>query len=117
MSNADSGLAFCPTCGNILLVRTHVGGVLQFWCRTCPFIFALEDLNLSIFEKLIKKRGEDVLGGPEAWKDVAKTDARCPSPTCNERMAYFRQMQIRSADEPMTTYYRCVSCGRQWKED
>ena len=60
---------------------------------------------------------QDVLGGADAWKDVAKTEAKCPSQSCNSKMAYFRQMQIRSADEPMTTFYKCVECGGQWKED
>jgi DNA-directed RNA polymerase III subunit RPC11 len=60
---------------------------------------------------------QDVLGGADAWKDVAKTDATCPNSNCTSKMAYFRQMQIRSADEPMTTFYRCTECESQWKED
>ena len=90
---------------------------LRFWCRSCPFSFPLKHHRLKISEPLVRKKGEDVLGGADAWKDVARTEARCPSDSCTEKMAYFRQMQIRSADEPMTTFYRCVTCGRQWKED
>ena len=32
--------------------------------------------------------------------------AQCPSDTCNGERAYFFQLQIRSADEPMTTFLR-----------
>ena len=40
--------------------------------------------------------------------------ARCPK--CAHDRAYFRQLQTRSADEPMTTFYKCVSCGKEWKD-
>lgn len=65
---------------------------------------------------LERKQVDDVLGGEDAWKNVDQTDgelsvgaeradvpADCPK--CQEcHRAYFRQMQIRSADEPMTTF-------------
>jgi DNA-directed RNA polymerase III subunit RPC11 len=38
-------------------------------------------------------------------------------PRCSHQRAYFFQMQTRSADEPMSTFYRCVECGHQWKEN
>jgi DNA-directed RNA polymerase III subunit RPC11 len=31
-------------------------------------------------------------------------------------MAYFMQIQIRSADEPMSTFYKCCKCANQWRE-
>ena len=113
----ESGLIFCPTCGNVLLVKTNMNDCLRFWCRTCAYSFPLKEQRLTITESFNRRKIDDVLGGEDAWKDVAKTDARCPSESCNSRMAFFRQMQIRSADEPMTTFYRCVECTRQWKED
>lgn len=30
----------------------------------------------------------------------------CREDKCDNRLAYFRQVQIRSADEPMTTFYK-----------
>ncbi len=109
-------LLFCPTCSNLCLVKYDHNGS-QLWCRTCPYIFQINTRFASRGAVLKKKPMQDVLGGADAWKDVAKTDARCPSSSCNSKMAYFRQMQIRSADEPMTTFYKCVDCGAQWKED
>jgi DNA-directed RNA polymerase III subunit RPC11 len=80
-------------------------------------VFKINSRFASRGAVLKKKQMQDVLGGADAWKDVARTEAKCPSQSCMSKMAYFRQMQIRSADEPMTTFYKCVECETQWKED
>lgn len=39
-------------------------------------------------------------------------------PKCENTRAYFMQIQIRSADEPSSIFYKCCnnSCGHQWRE-
>ncbi|KAJ8913183.1 hypothetical protein NQ315_009020 [Exocentrus adspersus] len=85
-------VAFCPFCSNILFVEENVRGQIQFTCNEI----------------------DDVLGGEEAWKNVDSTEERCPE--CGHERAYFRQLQTRSADEPMTTFYRCCNseCNHTW---
>ena len=61
--------------------------------------------------RLERKEVDDVLGGKEAWENVDQTDSQCPVESCGSVRAYFMQIQIRSADEPMTTFYKCVKCG------
>lgn len=107
------------------------------------------------------KRAEDVLNGPDAWKNVDQTRAHCPE--CKHETAYFMQahlcgrrrrdassfpllltlaplqVQIRSGDEAMTTFYKarlavaveavssrladtapppqCAACAHQWREN
>eukprot|EP00753_Platysulcus_tardus_P007244 PLAT14993.1.p1 GENE.PLAT14993.1~~PLAT14993.1.p1 ORF type:complete len:106 (+),score=36.70 PLAT14993.1:36-353(+) len=105
-------MLFCPTCGNLLLVDGADRG-MRFVCHTCPY----KHLIRSAVRKkipLVRKEVDDVLGGAEAWKDVDKTAARCPA--CEHDMAFFFQLQIRSADEPMTTFYKCERCSKQWSE-
>lgn len=68
---------------------------------------------------------------PEKWKDLidikiqrdknkfeinieAATDTfTCRK--CRKNQCTYYQMQTRSADEPMTTFVQCISCGNKWK--
>lgn len=34
---------------------------------------------------------------------------------CKSKKTTYYQLQTRSADEPMTTYVSCLSCGKNWK--
>ena len=65
---------------------------------------------------LTRKKVEDVMGGDKAWENVDQCDAQCPHCEVGKR-AYYFQMQIRSADEPMTTFYKCVECKRMWNSN
>ncbi|KAF8763277.1 DNA-directed RNA polymerase III subunit RPC10 like protein [Argiope bruennichi] len=69
-------------------------------------------MSSRIYPKL--KEVDDVLGGAAAWENVDTTEEPCPK--CAHGKAYFLQIQTRSADEPMTTFYKCVECAHRWKE-
>lgn len=50
-----------------------------------------------------QKEVDDVLGGEGAWDNVDQTAAQCPNKDCEDgSRAYFFQLQIRSADEPVS---------------
>ena len=107
---------FCPNCGNLLLVlRESTTSLYELSCSTCSYVCPIER-PYSIKSELKSKEVDDVLGGAEAWKNVDKTTVICPK--CENNSAYFMQIQTRSADEPMTTFYKCTndSCSHQWKE-
>ncbi|XP_014245804.1 DNA-directed RNA polymerase III subunit RPC10 [Cimex lectularius] len=107
-------MLFCPNCSSILIVEEYLGH-LRYKCRSCPYIFNISKRNSErIYPKL--KEIDDVLGGSAAWENVDATDERCP--VCSHPRAYFMQIQTRSADEPMTTFYKCcnASCGHRWRE-
>ncbi|TGZ79151.1 hypothetical protein EX30DRAFT_309207 [Ascodesmis nigricans] len=113
-------LLFCPQCSNTLTVsRTLTTGTNRLECRTCPYEYVLT-ANRKFYERRAMKRKEvdDVMGGEGAWDNVDQTDAQCPNPDeCDGTRAYFYMVQIRSADEPMTTFYKCTKCGHKWKEN
>ena len=64
---------FCVCCGNLLQIEAATGG-MRFYCQTCPYVFQLRSRVISEVE-LEHKAVDDVLGGPEAWKNADQTDA------------------------------------------
>eukprot|EP01112_Ceratiomyxa_fruticulosa_P009299 TRINITY_DN2422_c0_g1_i6.p1 TRINITY_DN2422_c0_g1~~TRINITY_DN2422_c0_g1_i6.p1 ORF type:complete len:108 (-),score=16.02 TRINITY_DN2422_c0_g1_i6:172-495(-) len=107
-------MIFCPHCSNLLLIEA-VGSTHRFYCQTCPYIFQMHNKVTNLIP-LKTKVVDDVFGGKDAWKNVPMTDATCEH--CGNTRAYFKQLQIRSADEPMTNFYKCSNpnCGKQWNE-
>ncbi|NXP02282.1 RPC10 polymerase, partial [Thinocorus orbignyianus] len=88
-------LLFCPACGNVLVAeegpRCH-----RFACTTCPYV-------RNVTRKVPGRGGQR---------------EREPCPKCEHPRAYFMQIQTRSADEPMTTFYKCCNpqCGHRWRD-
>lgn len=110
-------LSFCPYCSNMLLVGLSEDGCNRLYCTTCPYEFKINGLQMYDRKNLSRKQVDDVLGGDGAWENVDQTAAQCPVDSCGGDKAYFFQLQIRSADEPMTTFYKCVKCNHQWREN
>ncbi|EDV22404.1 DNA-directed RNA polymerase III subunit RPC10 [Trichoplax sp. H2] len=105
-------LFFCPNCANALYMEKQ-GECLVFLCHTCPYLYKVTKTIASRnYPKL--KQVDDILGGKAAWENVDSTEATCPK--CDHNQAFFMQIQTRSADEPMTVFYKCCSCGHRWKD-
>ncbi|KAK6641260.1 DNA-directed RNA polymerase III subunit RPC10 [Polyplax serrata] len=107
-------LLFCPSCANVLGIEQGEAS-LRFACNTCPYIFNIARKVTSRYYPRLKEV-DDVLGGTAAWENVDSTEERCPK--CSHSRAYFMQIQTRSADEPMTTFYKCCNpeCGHRWRD-
>ncbi len=57
----------------------------------------------------------EVLSIDQVRSTVPESDLyRCNA--CGSRRVLFSQMQTRSADEPMTSFFRCVECNKNWKK-
>ncbi|KAL1528799.1 hypothetical protein AB1Y20_010124 [Prymnesium parvum] len=105
---------FCPPCGNILHLERY-GSQLRFFCQTCPYVYQLKETVYSEV-RLDHQDVDDVLGGPEAWKNIDQiTEATCSK--CNNNRAFYQHLQVRSTADPMSTFYKCTSCGFRWRED
>ena len=112
---ASGGMHFCPRDGALLMIECFEGS-MRFFCQLCPYTYKV--VRPIVYEvKLERKAVDDVMGGEEAWANVDQTEVICPK--CANTQAYFFQLQIRSADEPMTTFYKCTSsvCGNRWKDN
>lgn len=105
-------MIFCPHCGTLLLLEKSTKTV-RYYCKTCPYVFNV-NMKLNSYTYFEKKKIDSVMGEKEAWENVSKTDVNCPK--CDNDKAYFKQIQIRSADEPSTIFYRCTNCTFEWRE-
>lgn len=111
----------------MLVIETTEGGN-AFVCASCPYEFIVDKPRRSTV-KFERKKVDDVLGGAKAWENVDSTEAKCPKcehgkyrrsisyASHSVERAFFMQIQIRSADEPMTTFYRCANCTHNWREN
>lgn len=45
---------------------------------------------------------------------ATETDFKCSK--CKSRKCTYYSLQTRSADEPMTNYFTCLSCNAKWKD-
>jgi transcription elongation factor S-II len=47
--------------------------------------------------------------------DAGTVDGAYECHKCKTKKTVYRQLQIRSADEPMTTFVFCLNCSHRWK--
>ena len=102
----------CPSCSNVLTVSAIIlpdsndsTPTNRLECQTCPYEYVL---TKRYYERKVftRKEREDVFGGPGAWDNAQKAHMQCPREGCDGEEAAFFQVQIRSADEPMTGFYK-----------
>lgn len=66
----------------------------------------LKELEAKIFQRALL---DTTIAQQEAETDIFFCTR------CKQRKCTYRQLQTRSADEPMTTYVHCVVCKNNWK--
>lgn len=98
----------CPNCANIVTIGIGESGKNRIECRTCPYTHTIDG---TIYARRTFSRVEkdDIFGGPGQWDNAQKAARQCPKEGCDGSEAAFFEVQIRSADEPMTSFFR-VGC-------
>jgi hypothetical protein len=99
---------------------TQIVGIIAKWWHTNVTTFFFRCGRRSIcflcrfFQQFLKFIVTVCVSLRHWWNTIAVT---CPN--CSYGQAYFMQIQIRSADEPMTTFYKCcnIDCSHRWKEN
>ncbi|KAI5647100.1 hypothetical protein M9H77_33105 [Catharanthus roseus] len=110
-------MEFCPTCGMLLQYELpHMDRPARFFCPTCPYVCQIETkVKLKRKQRLVKKEIDPIISKEDEAKYAQETEVTCPK--CSFGKAAFYQVQIRSADEPMSTFYECRNCAHNWRED
>ncbi|KAJ7666279.1 hypothetical protein B0H17DRAFT_896870, partial [Mycena rosella] len=74
-----------------LLTIDDSSGLNKWACQTCPYYFPITKQHTSRI--YLKTKRAD-------WADTVSSIVECQK--CGHGFAYFNQLQIRSADEPMS---------------
>ena len=74
-----------------------------------------EEIMPSIWMPLIEenKRKEEIMNKSQTAE--ATNQYVCPNRNCRARKSLCKEVQTRSADEPMTLFLTCLVCGKKWK--
>jgi len=108
---------FCPECSN-LLRRTNVNEKNVLACR-CGYIQDIETNDSELEKKIQEKKDalkENVIVVSQDDKITVNPTVNMECPKCGHTEAEAWQEQTRSADEPSTSFFRCLKCRNTWRE-
>jgi DNA-directed RNA polymerase subunit M len=97
-----------------MLPKKNESGEVVLVCSSCDLV-----------SKGDKVEGYTVIKKPEPKEDITVVEegvgaslptTRVNCPGCGHNRAYWWMRQTRAADEPTTRFYRCVKCGKVWRE-
>lgn len=100
---------FCP-CGAILDIADLRAKDGALKCPDCPLELSLE-ISKPVSVALPMDGAKLAAASGLATRndeDLPTVEEDCPS--CGGHTAYYRTMQLRSADEGQTIFYTCVAC-------
>lgn len=72
-----------------------------------------QELKPELWKELIDAKTKRDKNEFEGEIEAATDEFKCFK--CGKRKCTYYQLQLRSADEPMTTFVTCLNCGNRWK--
>ena len=109
-------MEFCPECDSMLFPHKEKGKTI-LKCK-CGYKKEADIEKSNETEQKITQKDELKNKGIEIIDDdidTLPTKAEdCPK--CGNKKAYYWQVQTRSGDEAMTTFFRCTVCRFTWRE-
>jgi len=83
-------------------------------CRACGFVTERETSSKNTVHQISRQKREILVLDEEVSEGKPTIKARCPE--CNCDTAYWWLRQLRAADESEVRFFRCVKCGKTWRE-
>eukprot|EP01061_Rhynchopus_euleeides_P004203 TRINITY_DN13493_c0_g1_i1.p1 TRINITY_DN13493_c0_g1~~TRINITY_DN13493_c0_g1_i1.p1 ORF type:complete len:108 (+),score=27.55 TRINITY_DN13493_c0_g1_i1:60-383(+) len=106
-------MLFCPYCATLLLLEQVDG--LRLYCNICGYRCGITE-DITVRTEMKNRPVFDLLSEGGAWRHATKVTAQCKSVECDGDNAYFFEVQTRTAEEPKTKFFKCVSCSHRWRE-
>jgi DNA-directed RNA polymerase subunit M/transcription elongation factor TFIIS len=72
-----------------------------------------ENVFPEVWEEIIDRRMKKDMHIYESKPQAMTNEFKCGK--CKKNECVYQEMQIRSADEPMTIFITCLNCGNKWK--
>ncbi|TFF87828.1 MAG: transcription factor S [Promethearchaeota archaeon] len=108
---------FCPECSSVLRKRLKDGE--EYLICKCGYEKQI-NTNPEEIEKVIKKKQEalskNLIVVSQEDKIAVHPTVTVECPKCGHMEAEAWQEQTRSADEPSTSFFRCLKCKYTWRE-
>ncbi len=92
------------------MLPQEIGRRLMLVCNSCGY---REQASQEDKRKISTKEA-DVIVVEKRGELAPTTHVICPN--CGADRAYWWIRQTRAADEPSTRFYKCVKCGKVWRE-
>jgi len=108
---------FCPECSGLLRRRVLDGK--EFLACGCGYKESLEQDKEELQKEIEKKKkalDENLIVVSSEDKINVYPIVVRDCPKCSHTEAEAWQEQTRSADEPSTSFFRCVKCKHTWRE-
>jgi len=109
---------FCPDCSS-LLRKNNRDGIIYLICK-CGYKKRVE-INESVIKQTVTKKKKAleknllIISEEDRISVHPKVSRICPK--CGHTEAEAWQRQMRSADEPSTSFFKCVKCKYTWREN
>jgi len=109
---------FCPDCSSLLRKKTEKE-IVYLFCK-CGYQREAEK-NEDETERIVNKKKKAlekkllILSEKDKIPIHIKVNEICPK--CGHTQAEAWQRQIRSADEPSTSFFKCVKCKYTWRKN
>lgn len=115
--------------GDRLVTLLSIGDLYELLSqiRTDPLVLDyLQTTTAQTFEDMMwnspyynKQRASELIDADiklNRRSNIVSDNVPCKKKGCPSKRIDITMRQTRSADEPMTTFYRCLECGHTWKE-